>query len=57
MTVCEVDERDGLAVCVDPDGVRSPVEIALVPPVAVGDQLLVHAGVAIVALGTEEAVA
>ena len=57
MTVQEVDAREGLAVCVDAEGARSAVEIELVAPVAVGDRLLVHAGVAIVSLAPEEAVA
>ena len=47
MRVLRVDEERGLALCEAPDGQRSSVEIALVNPVAVGDELLVHAGTAI----------
>ncbi len=36
--------------CRGPDGVDQRVEIELVEPVATGDRLLVHAGVAIVNL-------
>jgi hydrogenase assembly chaperone HypC/HupF len=57
MVVLTVDARDGLATCADGDGARTTVETALVAPVAIGDQLLVHAGVAIVALDPEEAIA
>jgi hydrogenase assembly chaperone HypC/HupF len=47
MRVQQVDERRGLALCEDAGGQRSSVEIALVDPVTVGDELLVHAGTAI----------
>ena len=47
MRVQGVDEERGLALCEDPDGRRSSVEIALVAPVGPGDELLVHAGTAI----------
>jgi hydrogenase expression/formation protein HypC len=47
MRVRRVDADRGLALCEDGDGRRSSVEIALVDPVAVGDELLVHAGTAI----------
>ena len=47
MRVQQVDERRGLALCEDAGGNRASVEIALVDPVAVGDELLVHAGTAI----------
>jgi hydrogenase maturation factor len=50
MTVRRVDEHRGLALCVDASGARSTVEVALVSPVEPGDTLLVHAGVALVAL-------
>jgi hydrogenase assembly chaperone HypC/HupF len=56
MTVVEVDPRRGLALCADDDGASSTVETALVEVVAPGDRLLVHAGTAIAALGTAEAV-
>ena len=51
MTVLRVDATRGLALCVDGSGARSTVEIALVEPVAEGDELLVHAGTAIAAAG------
>jgi hydrogenase maturation factor len=57
MTVVAVDEPRGLALCVDPAGRRSTVEIALVDPVSCGDQLLVHAGTAIAALDCDSVVA
>ena len=47
MTVLAVDERRALALCADQAGQRFSIEIALVEPVAAGDQLLVHAGTAI----------
>jgi len=50
MRVVRVDERRELALCMGDDGARSSVEIALVAPVQEGDRLLVHAGVALVAL-------
>ena len=50
MQVERVDDRRGLALCSAEDGSRSTVEIALVSPVAAGDRLLVHAGVALVEL-------
>jgi hydrogenase assembly chaperone HypC/HupF len=50
MRVLRVDERRGLALCVDETGERHTVEIALVESVRGGDQLLVHAGTAIAAL-------
>ena len=47
MRVRKLDEERGLALCEDADGRRESVEIALVEEVAVGDELLVHAGAAI----------
>jgi hydrogenase maturation factor len=49
MRVIEV--RDGNAVCADETRARHRVAVELVEPVAVGDELLVHAGVAIRHLG------
>ncbi len=49
MRVLELD-RDA-ALCAGPDGVAQSVAIDLIGAVAVGDELLVHAGVAISALG------
>jgi hydrogenase assembly chaperone HypC/HupF len=52
MQVERVDEERGLALCAAEDGSRRTVEIALVEPVGPGDRLLVHAGVALVGLGS-----
>jgi hydrogenase maturation factor len=48
MRVVRVDEGRGLALCADADDRRESVEIALVAPVAPGDELMVHAGTALV---------
>jgi HupF/HypC family. len=48
MRVLATDAERGIALCVDDDGARSSVEIALVAPVEAGDRVLVHAGVALV---------
>jgi hydrogenase maturation factor len=50
MRVLRIDAARDLALCADDDGERHTVEIALVDA-AVGDELLVHAGVALVRLG------
>ena len=50
MRVLRIDAERGLALCVDEEGDRSTVEIALVDPVVPGDSVLVHAGVALVTL-------
>ena len=50
MQVLAVD-RAQLAVCVDSDGRRTEVMTDLVGEVATGDELLVHAGVALARLG------
>jgi hydrogenase maturation factor len=47
MKVLKVDEARGLALCSDAGDRKETVEIALVEPVAPGDELLVHAGTAI----------
>ena len=49
MRVQRVDTERGLALCVGDDGGRQTVETALVEPVGIGDRVLVHAGVALVA--------
>ena len=54
MLVVEVDGERGLAICADQTGALTSVETALVEPVAVGDELLVHAAVAIAALDGAE---
>lgn len=51
MRVLRIDVPRGLALCVDDDGEHHTVEIALVDA-APGDELLVHAGTALVRLGT-----
>jgi hydrogenase assembly chaperone HypC/HupF len=50
MQVLKVDDDRALALCVDGDGAKSSVEIELVLPVEPGDELLVHAGTALVRL-------
>jgi hydrogenase assembly chaperone HypC/HupF len=50
MRVERIDAARALALCSTEDGTKSTVEIALVEPVAPGDRLLVHAGVALVGL-------
>ena len=47
LRVLKVDADRELALCEDADGERTTVEIALVLPVAPGDEVLVHAGTAI----------
>jgi hydrogenase maturation factor len=47
LRVLKVDTERDLALCEDDGGEHTTVEIALVLPVAPGDQLLVHAGTAI----------
>jgi hydrogenase maturation factor len=54
MLVVEVDPERGLAMCADETGALTLVETALVEPVAAGDELLVHAAVAIAALDGAE---
>jgi hydrogenase maturation factor len=54
MSVLRIDERQGLALCSDPDGARHTVETALIDPPTPGSTVLVHAGVAIAALPAEE---
>jgi hydrogenase expression/formation protein HypC len=50
MQVLRVDEARGLALCIDEGGAKSSVEIDLVAPVEPGNELLVHAGTALVRL-------
>ena len=49
MRVLRLDEGRALALCADPDGAHHTVEIALVDA-GPGDEVLVHAGVALVTL-------
>jgi hydrogenase maturation factor len=55
MRVLRIDAPRALALCVDDDGEHHTVEIALVDAEP-GDELLVHAGVALVRLEASEAV-
>ena len=50
MRVVRFDEESGLALCATSEGTRTTVDTALVDPVGPGDEVLVHAGVALVAL-------
>jgi hydrogenase maturation factor len=50
MRVLRIDSRRSLALCDDGEGSRSSVEIDLVKPLAAGDSVLVHAGVALARL-------
>ena len=50
MRVLRIDGTRGLALCEDAAGARSSVEIELVVPVEPGNELLVHAGTALVRL-------
>jgi hydrogenase maturation factor len=55
MTVVLLDEHRSLALCADAHGERHTVETALLEQAAVGERLLVHAGVAIASLAREVA--
>jgi hydrogenase maturation factor len=57
MTVLRVDRAGELALCEGADGSQRSVEAAFVTPLAAGDRVLVHAGVAIAALGDGEGAA
>lgn len=50
MRILALDDRRGLALCGTERDQRETVEIALVRPVAIGDEVLVHAGTAIARL-------
>lgn len=43
----------GLALCAAADGREETVEVSLLAPVAVGEELLVHAGTAIARVGEQ----
>lgn len=51
MRVVAVGAEDGTALCLDGAGQASEILTDLVEAVAVGDELLVHAGVALLRLG------
>jgi hydrogenase maturation factor len=48
MRVVRIDEASCVALCEDADGTRTDVATDLIGPLAEGDELLVHAGVALV---------
>jgi hydrogenase maturation factor len=50
MRVIAIDEERCLALCADAEGARHTVETALVAPLDADDDVLVHAGVALVRL-------
>ena len=50
MKVLKLDADRGVALCEAGDGQHQTVETALVDTVALGDELLVHAGVALLRL-------
>jgi hydrogenase maturation factor len=50
MRVVKLDDARGVALCEGAGGERATVETALVETVAPGDELLVHAGVALLRL-------
>jgi hydrogenase maturation factor len=47
MRVLRTPRADGIAICEDESGVEQEVAVDLLETVAVGDEILVHAGVAI----------
>jgi hydrogenase maturation factor len=55
MRVLGEEGGPGLARCASEDGATSTVETTLVEPVAPGDMVLVHAGVALVRLDDDGA--
>jgi hydrogenase maturation factor len=48
MRVIALDDERGLALCADAAGAHHTVEAALVAPLGPDDEVLVHAGVALV---------
>jgi hydrogenase maturation factor len=54
MRVLGVAGAAGLADCSDEDGATTTVDTTLVEPVAAGERVLVHAGVALVRLDAGE---
>jgi hydrogenase maturation factor len=53
MRIVSVDQAQGLALCADGEGATELVDPTLVGDVAVGDAVLVHAGVALARLAPE----
>lgn len=51
LRVLSLHRERGLARCADAEGREQTVEVALVAPVAPGEELLVHAGTAIARAG------
>ncbi|HEX5435757.1 MAG TPA: HypC/HybG/HupF family hydrogenase formation chaperone [Gemmatimonadaceae bacterium] len=52
MRVMSPTSEEGVAICSDPEGRQSEVMVGLVGPVQIGDTVLVHAGTAILHLGS-----
>ena len=50
-----IELHDEIAICADEDRARHRIATDLVAPVAIGDEVLVHAGVAIAHLGARRA--
>jgi hydrogenase maturation factor len=50
MSVVALDDERGMALCIDDEGARHTVEVALVAPVVLGESVLVHAAVALAVL-------
>jgi hydrogenase maturation factor len=57
LRVLEPDAGDGLARCADAHGASELVDLTLVAPIDPGDEVLVHAGVALVRCDDDRAVA
>jgi hydrogenase maturation factor len=55
MRVLDLDMGTGVAVCADGLGAKQNVAVDLVGPLAPGDEILVHAGVALTTLSSSEA--
>jgi len=47
MRVMELPRADGIAICADEAGANHEVAVDLLEPLSIGDEVLVHAGVAI----------
>jgi len=54
LRVRALDAATGLATCQDEDGYDAEVDVSLVAPLAIGDMVLVHAGVALTRLEEPE---
>lgn len=54
MRVLTLADASGLAICADGSGAEHSVALDLLDPIAIGDDILVHAGVAIAHAGTHQ---